>query len=70
MVEIFSPGEYANWIDRFGLMSRGAFDLNDGWNWKNTDVRIKVEQAIQLISPNLVYNHEPTFWTTPSSPSI
>lgn len=59
VVELFNPGRFAAMAESFGLVSRGSFDLSDGWDWSDRQMRIQAEKALELIEPDLAVMSPP-----------
>lgn len=53
MVEFFSPNRFAEWTPKFGLIHRASFDLSDGWDWRDRQLRSQSEYALRVIEPDL-----------------
>eukprot|EP00435_Cladocopium_sp_Y103_P011900 s3832_g3.t1 len=50
IMEVFSPGRFAEMAAGFGFESMGSFDLSDGWDWRKPIHRRRAEQ-IMAFSP-------------------
>ena len=51
VAEVFVPGRFADECARAGVVSKGIYDLSNGWDWKVPLARREAQQSIQ---PNLV----------------
>ena len=54
MIEVFSPGRFAEKAGQFGFVSRGSFDLSSGWDWSDPIQRKKAEETIALTEPDVL----------------
>ena len=54
MIELFSPGRFAEKADQFGFVSRGAFDLSSGWDWTDPVQRKKAEVTVEMVAPDVL----------------
>ena len=54
IIEIFSPRRFADLAELFGMVSRGSFDLSDGWNFNNRDHRMQAEETVKCVDPDLL----------------
>ena len=54
IMEIFSPGRFAELARGFGFESMGSFDLSDGWDWRKPIHRRRAEQILQWSPPDVL----------------
>ena len=54
IMEVFSPGRFAELAEGFGFQSMGAFDLSDGWDWRKPIHRRRAEQIIAFSPPDVL----------------
>ena len=54
IIELFSPRRFADLAELFGMVSRGSFDLSDGWNFNNRDHRMQAEETVKCVDPDLL----------------
>jgi hypothetical protein len=54
IMEIFSPGRFAELAAGFGFKSMGSFDLSDGWDWKKPIHPRRAGQILQLSPPDVL----------------
>ena len=54
IIELFSPRRFADLAELFGMVSRGSFDLSDGWNFNNRDQRMQAEETVKCVDPDLL----------------
>ena len=54
IMEIFSPGRFAELAAGFGFKSMGSFDLSDGWDWKKPIHPRRAGQILQLSPPEVL----------------
>ena len=54
IMEIFSPGRFAEMAAGFGFESMGSFDLSDGWDWRKPIHRRRAEQILEFSPPDVL----------------
>ena len=54
IIEVFSPGRFAEKAEQFGFVSRGSFDLSNGWDWSDATQRQKAEMTIEMVAPDVL----------------
>ena len=54
IIELFSPRRFADLAELFGMVSRGSFDLSDGWNFNVRDHRLQAEETVKCVDPDLL----------------
>ena len=54
IMEIFSPGRFAELASGFGFESMGSFDLSDGWDWRKPVHRRRAEQILEFSPPDVL----------------
>eukprot|EP00435_Cladocopium_sp_Y103_P015753 s1700_g3.t2 len=54
IMEIFSPGRFAELASGFGFESMGSFDLSDGWDWRKPIHRRRAEQILEFSPPDVL----------------
>eukprot|EP00435_Cladocopium_sp_Y103_P050503 s1907_g15.t1 len=54
IMEVFSPGRFAELAEGFGFQSMGTFDLSDGWDWRKPIHRRRAEQIIAFSPPDVL----------------
>lgn len=54
IMEVFSPGRFAELASGFGFKSMGSFDLSDGWDWRKPVHRRRAEQILQFSPPDVL----------------
>ena len=54
IMEIFSPRRFADLAEHFGMVSRGSFDLSEGWDFNIRDHRRQAEDAVRMVDPDLL----------------
>lgn len=54
IVEVFSPGRFAELASGFGFKSMGSFDYSDGWDWRKPIHRRRAEQIINWTMPDVL----------------
>ena len=54
IVEIFSPRRFADLAELFGMVSRGSFDLSEGWDFNIRDHRLQAEETVRCVDPDLL----------------
>ena len=54
IIEVFSPGRFAELASGFGFESMGSFDLSDGWDWRKPIHRRRAEQIIEFTMPDVL----------------
>lgn len=54
IMEVFSPGRFAELAEGFGFQSMGTFDLSDGWDWRKPIHRRRAEQILEFSPPDVL----------------
>ena len=54
IIELFSPRRFADLAELFGMVSRGSFDLSDGWNFNVRAQRLHAEETVKCVDPDLL----------------
>eukprot|EP00435_Cladocopium_sp_Y103_P051560 s1160_g16.t1 len=54
IMEVFSPGRFAEMAAGFGFESMGSFDLSDGWDWRKPIHRRRAEQILAFSPPDVL----------------
>eukprot|EP00435_Cladocopium_sp_Y103_P001390 s2644_g1.t1 len=54
IIEVFSPGRFAELASGFGFKSMGSFDYSDGWDWRKPIHRRRAEQIISWTVPDVL----------------
>ena len=54
IIEIFSPRRFADLAELFGMVSRGSFDLSEGWDFNLREHRLQAEETVRLVDPDLM----------------
>ena len=54
IVEVFSPGRFAEVAQDFGFESMGSYDLSMGWDWNKVVHRRRLEEQLALSPPDVL----------------
>eukprot|EP00438_Fugacium_kawagutii_P020699 Skav229155 [mRNA] locus=scaffold2275:264912:272030:- [translate_table: standard] len=54
IVEVFSPGRFAEACEKFGIKCPASFDVSDGWDWGKIAHRRRAEEVIDIIDPDVL----------------
>lgn len=54
IMELFSPRRFADLAEHFGMVSRGSFDLSEGWDFNHREHRYQAEEAVKMVDPDLL----------------
>ena len=54
IVELFSPRRFADLAELFGMVSRGSFDLSEGWDFNLREHRLQAEETVRCVDPDLL----------------
>ena len=54
IVEVFSPGRFAEIAQDFGFESLGSYDLSLGWDWTKAVHRRRLEEQLALSPPDVL----------------
>ena len=54
IVELFSPRRFADLAELFGMVSRGSFDLSEGWDFNLREHRLRAEETVRYVDPDLL----------------
>ena len=63
IIELFSPRRFADLAELFGMVSRGSFDLSDGWNFNVRAQRLHAEETVKCVDPRSPHD-VPSMWTS------
>ena len=54
VIELFSPRRFADLTELFGMVSRGSFDLSEGWDFNRREHRLQAEETVKCVDPDLL----------------
>ena len=54
IMELFSPRRFADLAEHFGMVSRGSFDLSEGWDFNIREHRRQAEETVRCVDPDLL----------------